>query len=182
MVKDITNFTADQIAIALPFLTKVAGNAIRSNDGQIFRNIPGQEKESLSINDIDGQAIYIRQLQSKNVTEGKRLGSKTKNYEIIAPCRLVFYSFNTAKPLDGDKIESLIVTTLRNINFNTLVSIATEVDLTLKKISTNLELLFKEETGKDYSGGTFPILIGVDFDLKYNSINCDPCDHELDAC
>jgi hypothetical protein len=181
MVAEALKYLAVEIKKQIPQLTQFVGGVIKTNEGKVISE-HGIERETFTISDSNGPSIYLRQTQIKTISEPRKISSKTKEYQHKASCRLVFYSFSGIQNLSSDKMESLIMNALKTISFNGYQSEAYNVYLVPNKINSNIEVVFKEETSKEYEGGNFPVMIAVDFDLFYSSANCDQCNFNQEIC
>lgn len=182
MVNSILKYIEPQLKVYMPFLNRVDSPVFRISTGEMIKG-NGQEKEVVTISDLNGNSLYIRQAQPETITERKALSSCDKEYNISARCKAVFYSFvGNDFTIDPDKVKSKIINALRVTGFNDYTGTSTEIKIEVNGSSLDVEKIFTEETGKEFSGNVWPTLVTVDFTLSYVDTNCDVCDIEDIYC
>lgn len=178
MVNLILKYIKAPLTAYLPFVTKVDAPVYRISSGEVFSGV-GSEKENVSISDNVGKGLYIRQIQQEQVKEKKKFTSCDKEYEITARCKAVFYSFSQDEfIINPDKISARIQGALKKVTFEQYTGSAKEITIDILSASTDFEKIFTEETGKQFEGDNWPLIVSVEFNLNYEDINCVACDIE----
>ena len=176
MVNLILKYIKAPLTAYLPFVTKVDAPVYRISSGEVFSGV-GSEKENVSISDNVGKCLYIRQIQQEQVKEKKKFTSCDKEYEITARCKAVFYSFSQDEfIINPDKISARIQGALKKVTFEQYTGSAKEITIDILSASTDFEKIFTEETGKQFEGDNWPLIVSVEFNLNYEDINCNTCD------
>ena len=176
MVNLILKYIKAPLTAYLPFVTKVDAPVYRISSGEVFSGV-GSEKENVSISDNVGKGLYIRQIQQEQVKEKKKFTSCDKEYEITARCKAVFYSFSQDEfIINPDKISARIQGALKKVTFEQYTGSAKEITIDILSASTDFEKIFTEETGKQFEGDNWPLIVSVEFNLNYEDINCVACD------
>lgn len=178
MVNIILKYLEQPLKAYMPYLDVVDSPVIRLASGKIYKG-SGSEKQEVCISDSVGNALYVRQTQPETFRELKALSSCNKQYQVNARCRALFYTFGTNDfKVSEDKVKSGLQAALNKINFNQYTGTSTDIVITINSASFDAEKLFKDETGVDFSGNEWPIIVAVDFTLSYNDVNCNSCDIE----
>jgi len=182
MVNLILKYIKQPLTAYLPFVTRVDAPVYRISSGEVFSGV-GSEKENVSISDNVGKGLYIRQIQQEQVKEKKKFTSCDKEYEITARCKAVFYSFSQDEfIINPDKISARIQGALKKVTFEQYTGSAKEITIDILSASTDFEKIFTEETGKQFEGDNWPLIVSVEFNLNYEDINCVACDIEDTDC
>lgn len=174
MVTSILEYIGKYLDNNIEFLDVVYAPAKRLSTGDVYIN-QGQEKTKVGISDQVGKAIYLRQLRPETANELPARTSCDKEYRISGPCRLIYYSFSN-HDISEDKVKSILSTALNSVNFKNYQGSAKRIQVINNSYSTDFESIFQEETGKEYDGDEFPIIIMIDFTLIFEDKNCDSCD------
>jgi len=178
MVNSILQYIEPQLKAYMQFLNRVDSPVFRVSNGEMIKG-NGQEKEVVTINDLNGNSLYIRQTQPESINQRKSLSSCDKEYNISARCKVVFYTFGgndfTVSP---DKVKSKIVNTLARLDFSHYTGSSTEIKIDVNATSLDMEKIYTEETGKQFEGNVWPTFVSVDFTLSYVDTNCNTCDIE----
>lgn len=178
MVNSILKYIEPQLKDYMRFLNRVDSPVFRISDGQMIKG-NGQEKEVVTISDLSGNSLYIRQTQPETITERKALSSCDKEWNVSARCKAVFYNFGgNDYTINPDKVKSKIINALSRLNFSQFVSSISEIKIDINGNSLDMEKIFTEETGKQFEGTTWPTLVSVDFTISYVNTNCGVCDIE----
>lgn len=176
MVNSILQYIEPQLKAYMQFLNRVDSPVFRISNGEMIKG-NGQEKEVVTISDLNGNSLYIRQTQPETINERKALSSCDKEYNISARCKVVFYSFGGNDfTINPDKVKSKIVNTLARLDFSHYVGSSTEIKIDVNGTSLDIEKIYTEETGKEFTGNVWPTLVSVDFTLSYVDTNCNTCD------
>lgn len=176
MVNSILQYIEPQLKAYMQFLNRVDSPVFRISNGEMIKG-NGQEKEVVTISDLNGNSLYIRQTQPETINERKALSSCDKEYNISARCKLVFYTFGGNDfTINPDKVKSKIVNTLARLDFSHYVGSSTEIKIDVNGTSLDIEKIYTEETGKEFTGNVWPTLVSVDFTLSYVDTNCNTCD------
>lgn len=176
MVNSILQYIEPQLKAYMQFLNRVDSPVFRISNGEMIKG-NGQEKEVVTISDLNGNSLYIRQTQPETINERKALSSCDKEYNISARCKVVFYTFGGNDfTINPDKVKSKIVNTLARLDFSHYVGSSTEIKIDVNGTSLDIEKIYTEETGKEFTGNVWPTLVSVDFTLSYVDTNCNTCD------
>lgn len=176
MVNSILQYIEPQLKAYMQFLNRVDSPVFRISNGEMIKG-NGQEKEVVTISDLNGNSLYIRQTQPETINERKALSSCDKEYNISARCKVVFYSFGGNDfTINPDKVKSKIINTLSRLDFSHYAGSSTEIKIDINGNSLDMEKIYTEETGKEFSGNVWPTLVSVDFNLSYVDTNCNTCD------
>jgi len=176
MVNSILQYIEPQLKAYMQFLNRVDSPVFRISNGEMIKG-NGQEKEVVTISDLNGNSLYIRQTQPETINERKALSSCDKEYNISARCKVVFYSFGGNDfTINPDKVKSKIINTLSRLDFSHYAGSSTEIKIDINGNSLDIEKIYTEETGKEFSGNVWPTLVSVDFTLSYVDTNCNSCD------
>ena len=176
MVNSILQYIEPQLKAYMQFLNRVDSPVFRISNGEMIKG-NGQEKEVVTISDLNGNSLYIRQTQPETINERKALSSCDKEYNISARCKLVFYTFGCNDfTINPDKVKSKIINTLARLDFSHYSGSSTEIKIDINGNSLDMEKIYTEETGKEFSGNVWPTLVSVDFTLSYVDTNCNTCD------
>lgn len=176
MVNSILQYIEPQLKAYMQFLNRVDSPVFRISNGEMIKG-NGQEKEVVTISDLNGNSLYIRQTQPETINERKALSSCDKEYNISARCKLVFYTFGGNDfTINPDKVKSKIINTLASLDFSHYSGSSTEIKIDVNGTSLDIEKIYTEETGKDFTGNVWPTLVSVDFTLSYVDTNCNTCD------
>ena len=178
MVNSILKYIEPQLKDYMRFLNRVDSPVFRISNGEMIKG-NGQEKEIVTISDLSGNSLYIRQTQPETITERKALSSCDKEWNVSARCKAVFYNFGgNDYTINPDKVKSKIINALSRLNFSQFVSSISEIKIDINGNSLDMEKIFTEETGKQFEGTTWPTLVSVDFTISYVNTNCGICDIE----
>ena len=178
MVNSILQYIEPQLKAYMQFLNRVDSPVFRISNGEMIKG-NGQEKELVTISDLNGNSLYIRQTQPETINERKALSSCDKEYNISARCKVVFYTFGGNDfTINPDKVKSKIVNTLARLDFSHYTGTSSEIKIDVNGTSLDLEKIYTEETGKEFTGNVWPTLVTVDFTLSYVDTNCNTCDIE----
>lgn len=178
MVNSILQYIEPQLKAYMQFLNRVDSPVFRISSGEMIKG-NGQEKEVVTISDLNGNSLYIRQTQPETMTERKALSSCDKEYNISARCKVVFYNFGgNAYQISPDKVKTKIINALSRLDFCLFQGQTSEIKIDINGTSLDMEKIYTEETGKEFYGGTWPTLVSVDFTVSYVSTNCGVCDIE----
>jgi len=178
MVNIILKYLEQPLKAYMPYLNVVDSPVIKLSNGKIYKG-SGSEKQEVCISDSVGNALYVRQTQPETFRELKAISSSHKQYQVNARCRALFYTFGTNDfKVSEDKVKSGLQAALNKVNFNQYTGTSTDIVITINSASFDAEKLFKDETGVDFSGNEWPIIVAVDFTLSYNDVNCNSCDIE----
>ena len=176
MVSSILKYIEPQLKAYMQFLNRVDSPVFRISNGEMIKG-NGQEKEVVTISDLNGNSLYIRQTQPETINERKALSSCDKEYNISARCKVVFYSFGGNDfTINPDKVKSKIINTLARLDFSHYTGSSTEIKIDINGNSLDMDKIYTEETGKEFSGNVWPTLVSVDFTLSYVDTNCNTCD------
>jgi len=176
MVNSILQYIEPQLKAYMQFLNRVDSPVFRISNGEMIKG-NGQEKEVVTISDLNGNSLYIRQTQPETINERKALSSCDKEYNISARCKLVFYTFGGNDfTINPDKVKSKIINTLASLDFSHYSGSSTEIKIDVNGTSLDIEKIYTEETGKEFTGNVWPTLVSVDFTLSYVDTNCNTCD------
>ena len=176
MVNSILKYIEPQLKAYMTFLNRVDSPVFRISSGEMIKG-SGQEKEVVTISDLNGNSLYIRQTQPETINERKALSSCDKEYNISARCKLVFYTFGGNDfTINPDKVKSKIINTLASLDFSHYSGSSTEIKIDVNGTSLDIEKIYTEETGKEFTGNVWPTLVSVDFTLSYVDTNCNTCD------
>lgn len=176
MVNSILQYIEPQLKAYMQFLNRVDSPVFRISNGEMIKG-NGQEKEVVTISDLNGNSLYIRQTQPETINERKALSSCDKEYNISARCKLVFYTFGCNDfTINPDKVKSKIINTLARLDFSHYSGSSTEIKIDVNGTSLDIEKIYTEETGKEFTGNVWPTLVSVDFTLSYVDTNCNTCD------
>lgn len=176
MVNSILQYIEPQLKAYMQFLNRVDSPVFRISNGEMIKG-NGQEKEVVTISDLNGNSLYIRQTQPETINERKALSSCDKEYNISARCKVVFYTFGGNDfTINPDKVKSKIVNTLARLDFSHYTGSSTEIKIDVNGTSLDIEKIYTEETGKEFTGNVWPTLVSVDFTLSYVDTNCNTCD------
>jgi len=177
MVNSILTYVGEVLAAKIPFIDKVDSPVKRLQKDSIIYKGEGSEKEKVTISDEYGNGVYIRQTQPEQSKPLKAISSCGPRYQMITRCRLVYYSFtDVSKEYSSDKIKSILMNSLNNIDFVGYSGTASEITTTIYSASNDFEKIFFDELGKRFEGDTWPMIIAIDFSLNYTDINCSVCD------
>ncbi len=181
MVNLILKYIEPQLKSYLAFVNRVDSPVFRISTGEMIKG-NGQEKETVSINDQSGNSIYVRQTQPETYIENKRISSCEKTYTVNSRCRLLFYSFESSRVLDPEKVKSVLQNCINKLDFSEYTGTANEITTSILSSSSDVEKLYTEETGKIFEGGQWPVIVAVDFSLNFKDENCEQCDVEDIYC
>lgn len=178
MVNSILQYIEPQLKVYMKFLNKIDSPVFRISNGQMIKG-NSQEKELVTINDLSGNSLYIRQSQPETINERKALSSCDKEWNISARCKAVFYSFGgNDYQISPDKVKTKIINALSRLDFCLFKSQVSEIKIDINGTSLDMEKIYTEETGKQFEGNVWPTLVSVDFTISYVSTNCGVCDIE----
>jgi len=178
MVNLILKYLEQPLLAYMPYLQKVDCPVVRLSSGKIYKG-NGSEKEEISISDNVGNAVYIRQISPESINEIKSVSSCDKLYEVRAKCKAVFYTFGANDfTVSPDKVKSSMQSALNKIKFNQYTGTSSDISISINSASLDVEKIYRDETGQDFSGNEWPTIVAIEFTLTYVDVNCVPCDIE----
>lgn len=169
MVNTLLKYIGQSIKQSIKFVDRVDAPVKKLEiDSRVYKG-DGSEKEDVSISDNFGNAVYIRQTQPEQGKEVKRMSSCGKQFQYVAKCRLIYYSFNDEfKEISLDERIQAFKNILTKLVFS---GINSDSGLSIVAVSDNFERIFREETNQQYEGVNWPIILAIDFNLKYTDNN-----------
>ena len=173
MVKLFEEFGASLLK-AMPFLKKVDAPVYQVGTGQVYKGL-GNEKMDASINDQDGASLYIRITGPERYTVLRQYSSCSKEYQVIVPCRAVFYSFQSMEVLSAEEVKPKLTEAIRKTTLPKFKGPQHTITTQINTVSWDLEKIYQDETKKSFQGSEWAVLLAVDFLMMYREENCDPC-------